>query len=326
MDSQVTTAALLLMAQRDLNNVCINGTKTMAAGAVAHAANAGYDTKRQPRATTFFSVCGDLEGRLNFSGYGIPPGPPDKPETLDFGVMSHLQKLVDCGGVLGCYMATDIRQLIQSKPEGDWGHFHQLLEGDSSLQHAFWGEGTRIADPWYPAQRCWPYSSANALYYVAINASMANAASEVLYGGISTAAPLLEGTLKLSQRIYACDSTVLLHLRQTPSVAACVARKLQPYMLGTCPRMWLLALGGYEQYTCTHHVATSALPTFSGILDVAKNSRTEAFMGVLPDQTYDDMMAIYTGALGAVFGAVAAAIAAVVAAAVAGFIAGLFCG
>jgi hypothetical protein len=90
--------------------------------------------------------------------------------------------------------------------------------------------------------------------------------------------------------------------------------------------MWLLALGGYEQYTCTHHVATSALPTFSGILDVAKNSRTEAFMGVLPDQTYDDMMAIYTGALGAVFGAVAAAIAAVVAAAVAGFIAGLFCG
>jgi hypothetical protein len=330
MDSRVGEAALTLMAQRDLNSVCINGSKTLMDGAVAHAANAG-EGQIPPRPQAFFSVCSNHKGHLNFSGYRIPPEVPKEPETLGFGTMSHLQLLTECGGVLGYYTTTDISGLIQARPDGNWGGLHQLNglrpkpwpTDLPELQDLFWSGETKGADPWHPAQRCHPYSTGNASYFVAVNASVANAASRVaasrdLYVGVSTASPLLEGTLQLSAQVLACESTMFLHLRQTPAVAACVARKYYGSDASTtCPMYWLLALGWYEQYTCTHHVVTTALPTFSGILDVAKNVHTVAFTTALPGQTYDDMMAVYTGALGALFGAVAAIIAAVVALALA---------
>lgn len=309
MDSLVNAAALTLMAQRDLNSVCINGSKTLMDGAVAHAANADWG-HIPPRPQAFFSVCSNPEGHLDFSEV-LPPEVPKEPEELQFGTMSHLQLLAECGGILGYYKATDIPGLIQTRPDGNWGGLHQLNKtGFTELQDVFWSGETMGADPWHPAQRCHPYSQGNASYFVAVNATVANAASRVLQSGVSTASPLLEGTLRLSAKLFACESTMFLHLRQTPAVAACVAQKRKDPM---CPMCWLLALGWYEQYTCTQHVVTTALPTFSGMLDIAKNIHTVAFTAALPAQTYDDMMAVYTGALGALFGAVAAVAAAVVA-------------
>jgi hypothetical protein len=329
MDSQVAASALTLMAQQDITSMCINGSRTLMNGAVAHSANAG-DNQTATRPTTFFSVCSKADGMLDFSSYKLPPEVPKEPELLAFGTMSHLQLLTECGGVVGYYMATDIFNLVKDRPNGDWGDLRKLKNNISgpdpygtTLQDAMWGgqgNGNNGADPWYPYMRCHPSSSGNASYYVAVNASVANAASRVLTGGFETAAPLLEGTLRLSAKILTCESTMFLHLRQTSAVAACVARKYYrdgSDALQKCPMKWLLALGWYQQYTCTHHVVATALPTFSGILDVAKNVHTKDFTTALPEQTYDDMMAVYTGALGAVFGAIAAAVAAVLALAIA---------
>ena len=149
-------------------------------------------------------------------------------------------------------------------------------------------------------------------YFLGVNSTTANEAAKVLRDpSIGHAAPLLEGTLQLSTNILGCESSMFLHMRQTPKTASCVAnltyefdQDLDPHH--SCKKLWLLPLGRFEEYTCTQHVITESLGDFGRFVDTAKNEHTTTF--IMSGQTYDDMMAMYTGVLSAVIGGVAQAL------------------
>lgn len=79
----------------------------------------------------------------------------------------------------------------------------------------------------------------------------------------------------------------------------------------------LVALN-FEPYICSGGVESRFLGDLNTYRQIQKASQQVSFLGI-SDQSYDDVYAIYTGALGAVFGVFAIAACAVAVAAIWGF-------
>jgi len=147
-------------------------------------------------------------------------------------------------------------------------------------------------------------TAVQAVYYVdgdisAVDANWrVSAPSHKQVGMASFIGPVATGTLRLSGG----DFAIWLKLRQTNETAVCLRKRV-------CDGKgagWLMP-HNFSSYLCAEGVEVGALGLLNTYRQITKADYTRSFLA-LRNLSYDDVYAVYTGALGAVFGAFATSV------------------